>query len=150
MVNELIFYRFYSKNRTNFFHKNKDVRIIFSELMNLDGLSISKSFQTVFNSLGGDGFWNVGASGDFDAGFFAFPDSDGVSFQSITTGVWVGVSFVLGDFHSFDELSERSTISGSVFTDDSDFLGSFGHFKVEKLKKFSVSSTRDSRDESPC
>ena len=104
--------------------------------MYLDGLSISKSFQTVFDSLGGDGFWNVGASGDFDAGFFAFPDSDGVSFQSITSGVWVGVSFVLGDFHSLDELSERSTISGSVFTDDSDFLGSFGHFKVEKLKKF--------------
>merc|ERR1739845_31273 len=57
MVNELIFYRFYSK--IELFHKNKDVRIIFSELMNLDGLSISKSFQTVFDSLGGDGFWNV-------------------------------------------------------------------------------------------
>jgi len=96
-------------------------------------LGISQPLQTVFDGLGGDSFWDVSASGDLDSRFFAFPDADGVSFQGIGSGVWVGVSFVLGDFHSLDELSEGGTVSGSVFTDDSDFLGSFGHFSEEKL-----------------
>merc|ERR1719326_2536605 len=72
MVNELIFYRFYFKNRTNLTFLIK-IKMLELFLVNLDGLSISKSFQTVFDSLGGDGFWNVGASGDFDAGFFCIP-----------------------------------------------------------------------------
>ena len=100
----------------------------------LDGLGISKSLQTVFNGLGGDGFWNVSTSGDLESGFLANPDADGVSFEGVRSGVWVGVSLVLGDFHTLDQFSEGSSVPGSVFTDDSDFLGSFGHFWLEKSK----------------
>ena len=57
-----------------------------------------------------------------------------MSFQGVAAGVWVGVSLVLTDFHTFDQFSEGRAIPGSVFTDDSDFLGSFGHF-FEKVSK---------------
>ena len=60
-----------------------------------------------------------------------------MSLQGVATGVWVGVPFVLADLHSFDEFSEGGSVSGSVFTDDADFLGSFGHFdRKEFLKMF--------------
>lgn len=32
---------------------------------------------------------------------------------------------VLGDFHLFDHFTQRSTITGSIFTGDSDLLGAF-------------------------
>merc|ERR1712071_274867 len=40
---------------------------------------------------------------------------------------------VLFDFHTLDELTERGTISSTVFTDDSDFLRSLGHFMMRKV-----------------
>jgi len=102
-------------------------------LFHLNSLRISKPLQTVLHGLSGDSFWNVSASRDLDSSFFAHPDADGVSLKGVRTGVWVGVSLVLRDFHTFDQLSEGSSIPGSVFTDDSDFLGSFGHFGGEKI-----------------
>lgn len=37
-----------------------------------------------------------------------------------------GVFGVLGDFHLLDHLTEGSTITGSIFTGDSDLLRAFG------------------------
>uniref|UniRef100_A0A182KIQ7 Uncharacterized protein n=1 Tax=Anopheles christyi TaxID=43041 RepID=A0A182KIQ7_9DIPT len=44
-----------------------------------------------------------------------------------------GVLGVLGDFHLLHHLTQRSTISGTVFTDDSDFPGTLGLKRGETL-----------------
>ena len=49
------------------------------------------------------------------------------AFQAVgTTEGWL-VSLVLGDFHFLDDFTEGSTVTGSVFTDNTDLLGSLGH-----------------------
>jgi hypothetical protein len=40
------------------------------------------------------------------------------------------VSRVLGDFHLLHELTERSTVTGTVLSGDTDLLGTFGHSEV--------------------
>ena len=45
------------------------------------------------------------------------------------------VACVLGDFHLLHTLTERGTITGAVFADDSDFLGTFSHFEVCKIQE---------------
>merc|ERR1712032_1092669 len=104
-----------NKNYRIFFHKAS----IFSSFFHLNSLSIPEPFQTVFHGLSGNSLWNVSASRDLDSGFLALPNSNRVSLEGVRSGVWVGVSFVLGDFHTFDEFSEGSSVPGSVFTDDS-------------------------------
>ena len=64
-----------------------------------------------------------------------------------------GVRGVLGDFHLLDLLTERRTVSHTVFTDDSSFLGTFLFERyqiewkdqrvVEEIKGWAVSSTQD-------
>lgn len=44
-----------------------------------------------------------------------------------------GVLGVLGDFHLLHHLTQRSTISGTVFTDDSNFPGTLGLKRGEIL-----------------
>lgn len=43
-----------------------------------------------------------------------------------------GVLGVLGDFHFLHHLTQRGTISGTIFADDSDFPGTLGLFEMGK------------------
>merc|ERR1711893_109358 len=73
------------------------------------------------------GVWLPGTASDLLASTAALPDADGCAFQAVgTTEGWL-VSFVLGDFHFLDDFTEGSTVTGSVFTDNTDLLGSLGH-----------------------
>lgn len=59
-------------------------------------------------------------------------------FEGLTASVWVDVGLVLGDLHPLDQLPQRSTVPGTVFTDDSNFLGPFSHFCLNYLKKIKL------------
>lgn len=61
-----------------------------------------------------------GASGDSLVATLASPDTDRVSLDAVLAAEGADVSRVLGDFHLLDLLSERSTISGAVFTGHAD------------------------------
>ena len=52
----------------------------------------------------------------------ALPDTNGSTLDSILTTEGTGVGGVLSDFHLLYGLSERGTITGTVFTGDSDLL----------------------------
>jgi hypothetical protein len=58
----------------------------------------------------------------------AGPDTNGTSLDGVFTTESTSVSGVLGDFHLLYLLTEGSTITGTVFTDNSDLFGTFGHF----------------------
>merc|ERR1712080_468922 len=129
--------RFFLKN-LHFCHDVDDGFVVFSAMRigNLLVLGFTETFDAVFDGFSGGGFWHISSSRNFDSSLFAYPDSDGMPFQSFSASVGVGVPLMLVDFHPFDEFSQRSSITGSVFTDDSDFLGTFSHFW-----EISVSST---------
>ena len=54
------------------------------------------------------------------------PDTDSSTLDSILTTESTGVLGMLSDFHLLYGLSERGTITGTVFTGDSDLLSALG------------------------
>jgi len=60
----------------------------------------------------------------------ALPDTNGSTLDSILTTEGTGVGGVLSDFHLLYGLSERGTITGTVFTGDSDYKHSLALISV--------------------
>ena len=86
--------------------------------------------------LSGDGSGGgelISTSGNLLIGMFAFPDADGSSLDTVFAAEWGHVSGVLTDLEFLDDLSEGSTISGTVLSTDSNFLS----FKACKRKCYS-------------
>ena len=50
------------------------------------------------------------------------PDANSCTLNGVFTTKSTGVGGMLSDFHLFDSLSERGTVTGTIFTGDSDFL----------------------------
>merc|ERR1712045_112087 len=68
----------------------------------------------------------------------ALPDSYSFSLHSILSAERAQIFGVLCDFHLFDGFTEGCTITGAIFTDDSDLLCSLGHsvyFNSQQEKK---------------
>lgn len=60
----------------------------------------------------------------------ALPDADCGSLHRGFTAEHAVVSCVLGDFHLLHHLTEGSTITGTVLSDDAGLLGTLGHCEV--------------------
>lgn len=75
-----------------------------------------------------DGSVDVGSSGDDLVALGTVPDSGGLSLHGLLSAERAGVAGVLCDFELLGHLTEGSTITGSVLSDDSDLLSSLGHF----------------------
>ena len=54
------------------------------------------------------------------------PDTNSSTLDSVLTTESTGVSSVLSDFHLLYSLSERGTITSTVFTSDSDYIQMIG------------------------
>ena len=65
---------------------------------------------------------DISASGNGLLARLAVPDSDRVASNSGLSAERADVSCVLCDFHLLDLLTERGTITDTVFTNNSDFL----------------------------
>jgi len=61
----------------------------------------------------------------------AMPDANSSSLDRVLPAESACVSCVLRNFHLFNLFTQGSTIAGTVFTRDSDFLGAFCH--LEKM-----------------
>merc|ERR1719260_499329 len=57
----------------------------------------------------------------------ALPDADAVALHGVLTTECAGVLAMLRNFHLLDSLPQRGTIPGTIFTGDSDLLGTLGH-----------------------
>ena len=98
---------------------------------------LSQSSETLDGGLGRNGKGSrelISATSDLLVSSLAVPDADGGSFDSILSAEWRHVSGVLGDFKLLDDLSQGSTISGSVLSTDSDFLSSLCHDLILDIK----------------
>jgi hypothetical protein len=56
----------------------------------------------------------------------AFPDTDRLSLDRVLTAESASVLAVLGDFNLLDLLTEGRTVTGTVLSDNSGFLGTLG------------------------
>jgi hypothetical protein len=66
------------------------------------------------------------------------PDTDGSTLDSVLTTESTGVLGMLGDFHLLNGLSERGTITGTVFTGDSDLLSALSLCDDNKFQYIDV------------
>lgn len=90
-------------------------------------LKISQSSDGRSDGGGGHGSVDVGSSGDDLVALGAVPDSGGLSLHGLLSAERAGVAGVLGDLELLGHLTEGSSITGSVLSDDSDLLRSLGH-----------------------
>jgi len=65
----------------------------------------------------------------------AVPDTNRVALDSGLSAECANVFGVLGDFHLLNLFTKRSTISGTVFTGNTDLLSTLGHFRGIGLTK---------------
>lgn len=75
----------------------------------------------------------VGTTGVRLVAGFASPDTNVGSLDGDLATVRARVSSVLGDFHLLDGLPEGGTVTGTVFTGDTDLLCSLGLKKESKV-----------------
>jgi hypothetical protein len=54
------------------------------------------------------------------------PDTNGLTLDGVFTAESTGVTSVLRDFHLLNLLTQRRTVTGTVFTGDSDLTSAFG------------------------
>ena len=96
----------------------------------------SKTLNGGFSGDGGGGGELIGSSGDLLIGMFAFPDANGDSLDTVLSAEWGDVFGVLTDLELLHDLSQGSTISGSVLSADSDLSRSLSHCILSKYLKF--------------
>merc|ERR1719317_1181992 len=94
----------------------------------LDLLHFTKTTNGTSNSDSSRGTWGPCSTSNGLSACFAFPDADSRSLHRILATEFACVLSMLADFDFLGHLSERSTITGSVFTNNSYLLCSFGHF----------------------
>jgi hypothetical protein len=85
------------------------------------------SQQSLFGSLSIVSSQRPGSSNDGLETGLALPDTNGCSFDRMLATEGTTVSGVLGNFIFLGDLSQGSSVSGSVFADDSLLLGSLCH-----------------------
>ena len=93
----------------------------------LNTLHLSQSPDGGSDSGSSGGVKHVSSTGHTLATRLAGPDTDGLSLDRVLTTERACVLGVLGDLDLLDDLTKRSTVTSTVFTDDSDFLSSFSH-----------------------
>src|SRR5262245_58261747 len=90
----------------------------------LSGGHLAKTTDGRADGNSGGGGRGVGTAGDHTLATGAGPDADISTLNRILTAELAGVLGVLRDFSLADGLSQRGTITSSVLSDDTDFLGS--------------------------
>ena len=83
-------------------------------------LGLSQSLDGSLGSDGSRGAQHVSTTSHDLLASQALPDTGGLSLHGVLSAEGAAVLGVLGDFHLLDDLSERSTVSGTVFTANSD------------------------------
>ena len=79
---------------------------------------------------GGGGGVHPSATGDGPLAALAGPDAHNGALHGVLAAEGASVLAVLGDFHLLDHLTQGGTITGTIFTNDSNLLGALGHFAV--------------------
>ena len=95
---------------------------------NLLLLELTETTDGTSDGSSGGGGDDVGTASKSLAAALALPDAGGGSLDGGLAAERAGVLGVLGDFSLLDLLSEGSTITGAVLTNDTDLLCSLGHF----------------------
>ena len=91
------------------------------------GLHLSQTSNGGTNRDGRRRRQRVGATGHYLTAGFAFPDSDACSLDIVFSTECTMVRAVLTNLNLLDELSECATVTSTVLSSDSDFLGAFSH-----------------------
>ena len=92
------------------------------QLMSLLFLQISKTSDSTPDCGGSGGAEYVGTAGDGLLAGATPPYADTVPLHGLFATESAAVLRVLSDFHLFNHFSERRSITGTIFTDDSHFL----------------------------
>lgn len=72
----------------------------------------------------GDG---VGTTGNSLLAALALPDTNSLALDGVLSAEGADVAGVLGDFHLLHLLTQGGTVSGTIFTRDTDLLSALGH-----------------------
>ena len=94
---------------------------------------ISQSLETLnscFGSHGCGGSELISTTSHLLSGSFASPDACGLSLHTGFTAEWRHVFGVLADLELLDDLSQSSTVSGSILSADSNLLCSLCHYVI--------------------
>jgi len=94
---------------------------------------ISQSLESLDGGFGSDCCGSgelISTTGHLLSGSFASPDTCGLSFHTGFSAEWGHVFSVLTNFELLDDLSQGSTISGTILSADSNLLCSLCHYVI--------------------